>query len=821
MHRAGISGLLLAFASVLSSCGGGGSGGSGTESTPPSLIQVARIEIAGGALLSGVGSERQLSALITDSAGHGVSTPLTWTSSAPSAIAVDASGKVHALVPSGSAFISASAGGVSAEAVSVLVTALQAQTTVINDSHIASDPAPVDSAVPYGPGFRFSLQLRGVPTPLPGALILSEGKRSIAGRVVSSSRTGEISDLTLEAVALVDAFPNLELDDSFSPSPASVSVNAELTSFVDIVPTASGEVQIKLKPNAVLIGTKARAAALTTSQSTRVGPFQCEGTPTGLQITMSALEMSASLSNLTFHRRVSGGFVSLSWTGPITVSTNVGSSLNVGAQVSTECLLKFFEIAIPAGPLSAFMRPRAEIGLKMGIKSTLPFASGVKVEAKYDEQMNVNAGVSCLSIICVPNLNLTSIAGTRSTPSTSLELISPTTTRSGVEVTAAAAVAFKAAARFDVRDITLVDFGGVDAGIKLSMKRDSDVEQIRDSNFASGYDLGLFVTGSVLLKAEGNAALWLFDILRMSNVELLTSTHSINAWTSPKGQITTRASPAAAGGPAAYNVTLDASTLKFLGVDGAFEGYNVERVVLYGWNAGNLNSLPVVLAVSLATPGQTNFSFTPNIPADLVSGKVYALVVTKAFGLPFRSLEIASTPILGSNDSDPPFLAELHYFNGGGNDLRSGTGYQTRNYYVYLRCKSGNVIVNCPYHSAQISGTVTSVRQLGSRVDYETATLSTNIGGSNMSDLGQFISDDTNQILTGNIIPLTVNVESVQWVFWPLSNYAISSYGYTDGNVAVHALDGTVVSNLQLRGNNIIVKPCSGIIDLRCFGGWK
>lgn len=193
-------------------CSGGGGGGS---SAPPPPPEPAAVTIApAAALLAGVGQARTLSASVLDLNGVPISSAVTWSSSAPDQVSVDANGKVTGL-QIGSAKIFAQAGTVRSDPVMVMVADPAPGALLLADAQVIAVGPFVGVAAGDLPdvGTQYEVQVRGVsPAPAPGTIVLATEASPVAGRVVSTRVDAGVLVLVLEVVALPDLMRNATID---------------------------------------------------------------------------------------------------------------------------------------------------------------------------------------------------------------------------------------------------------------------------------------------------------------------------------------------------------------------------------------------------------------------------------------------------------------------------------------------------------------------------------------------------------------------------------------------------------------------------------
>lgn len=131
--------LLAAFSLGLFGCGGGSS------SSSSSTVTVAKVTVTPATSSVVVGSTQQFYASAVDANNNSLAAPIGWTSSATNVATVDSNG-VATGVGSGTAQITATAGGVTSNAVTLTVTSRVASVTI----------SPMSSSVPVNGTQQFT-----------------------------------------------------------------------------------------------------------------------------------------------------------------------------------------------------------------------------------------------------------------------------------------------------------------------------------------------------------------------------------------------------------------------------------------------------------------------------------------------------------------------------------------------------------------------------------------------------------------------------------------------------------------------------------------
>ncbi len=370
------SAVLLACltASLLTSCGQGG---------PPAGAPIARLEVnAPVNLLTREAQSAQFGAAAYDALGARVTAPVTWTSSAPDVVSVRADGTVVAGTAIGTAVIVAEAAGVRSAPVTVTTARLQEGVTLVQDEAIVSAPAgdaqPGDGAL----GERFHVTLRGVGV-APGQVLLATGVRPFAGRVVSAEQTADGTLVTLETVAMTDAYRDLQVHHQEHLDSASL---VPLTG-----PGAPERVQ-RHPDGSVTLTYRVAATPSLRAQSTpapsddllpgpfvkkdfNVGPFACSSTlDTLISGDLISIKLDTKL-DVDLVSTISDGHLTAFGAqlgGEIVGTLAGGLDVDLGVQGELKCRATLARLPIPVtGPISAFFSPTVPVGVGMQLDGKL------------------------------------------------------------------------------------------------------------------------------------------------------------------------------------------------------------------------------------------------------------------------------------------------------------------------------------------------------------------------------------------------------------------------------------------------------------------
>ncbi len=366
---------------ALAACGGGGGGGDGGG---PAQVSIA----PAGVFLPGVGQTRTLTATVVDQAGHVSAVPVTWTSSAPSQISVDASGKLTAMAI-GSAQIAAQAGGVWSQPVLVVVAEPAPGALLVTDAQVVSvgDVIGLAAGEFPDPGMQYEVRLQGVsPAPDPGTILLAAELSPVAGRVVSTRTDSGDLVVVLELVTLPELVRNASIDwdldlstFSWSDAPASGAARALSTG-----PRAEGS-------HALLFG--GGDIPLKPFQ-----PFKCSGS-----LNLDAFKVTHTFTptanlHLLYAAGVTDGLPAgearVELTGTFSLDGLVKIALTADLGGTADCTVQQLTVLPVTGWFARILAPAVKVGL--GLKASADLKAAVaELDLKGKAGLSFSMGISC------------------------------------------------------------------------------------------------------------------------------------------------------------------------------------------------------------------------------------------------------------------------------------------------------------------------------------------------------------------------------------------------------------------------------------------
>ena len=168
--------------------------------TTPATPQIAFTSDR-GVVLPGAGSTYQFKASV-QTGGSVAPAAVTWTSSAPGAVSIDATGKATALLAIGSATITASSGTYDPQTATVIIAAPGPQTVLVASTDVLS-------ASDTGAALAKNAVTASI---APGTIVVSGDKGGLLHRVLTAQSGGSTVMLTTTPASLPQAFPNMRVD---------------------------------------------------------------------------------------------------------------------------------------------------------------------------------------------------------------------------------------------------------------------------------------------------------------------------------------------------------------------------------------------------------------------------------------------------------------------------------------------------------------------------------------------------------------------------------------------------------------------------------
>jgi hypothetical protein len=514
-------------------------------------------------LLPGSGESAQLTAQILDPQGSPLPGTITWRSSAPDRVSVDATGKVTAAAI-GSAQIFAESGGLRSAPTLAFVASPAAGALLLTDDQVVSVGQPLNLPPGEAPGVgtEYEVTLTGVTAPSTGTVILGAETAPVAGTVVSTRQESGQTVVTVAIAPLYQLFTDYD-----------IALSIDLSVFPAVaVPTGSS----RLSPSATWNAERRRPpSGAARARDDDLSPFQKFKCDAGAEAHLASTSVTLGLENeLTLVLDDRPGYSKHALEGSLALSGNAAIKLDAGFEASVDCRAQG-QIKLPVtGWFSVIAMPAVRAGLGAGIKGELKVAEG---ELGVTGKVGVSgvAGWECgeVSAAC---RSLDAM-----TPLNELKTKSEIPTVNGMH--ALISGQFYALAGLDVSLLAgLANAEIVEArlGPEQTFDLAFEKDQAARADYASSYDLkvkGVIEPGSALKKA-------IKMVINDEGVGVTFKAETTQPVSeSPKGTLSLSKALVGAGQAVDFTVALDQSTTEYKLI-----GHNVKDVELYRKAEGEL-----------------------------------------------------------------------------------------------------------------------------------------------------------------------------------------------------------------------------------------
>jgi len=377
-------GWLVGAAVLLAGCGGGGGGGGGGGSDN----QVARLEFdRPSALMTAPGEERQLSVRTVNASGEQIDAAVTWNSSRPEQVSVDASGKVRAVTPIGSAMIFAEAGGVRSAPAFIATVELKPGTLLLRDIDVVQvAPPPTGGSFP-GPGTQYDIWIAGAQAPAVGTIVIAAETAKVSGRVVEAEVEPNRVRVRLERLAVPDLLARYDVNWVIDLAPYDIVIDSppsgarQQTQGARNRPLAAGAGAVpewKIPAN----GEESPCSA-SVEAKLKAKPLQVKiaGSPT--------LEAISS----KFDDSLPPGRLRVALVGDFYIETSVGLTAEAGIEGEAKCELKG-HIPLPFLPVPLNVILKVPVGIGVAVKGTVEIVS-IDIGFSGKNGANLEMGIDC------------------------------------------------------------------------------------------------------------------------------------------------------------------------------------------------------------------------------------------------------------------------------------------------------------------------------------------------------------------------------------------------------------------------------------------
>jgi len=479
---------------------------------------------------------------------------------------------------------------------------------LLRDDQIIGLPTAITPGAPFGPGFRYKVEVSGGVSAPVGAILLSTGAKSVAGRVVSVENTS----ITVEQVTLAEALPRLDIRQK-----------------LDLTKASSGDPGVR--PQSRTPGLRPLA-----EKEFKIGTLDCkvEGSLGSLEFNKKDYELSP-LQDLTYDIAWNDTEKTIVVSGQPKVTFELEAVVKgqIEGKVGCKAMLKDYVIPLP-GPLGIFLGAAVPVGIgfDVGAKAVVTEAG---VNFKGDASAKLSFGFRCLSGAC------TSVNEAESSGNLTPKWIPPqfdlADTRFEPEAQVFAWAMLEGGARFS----STLRFDAIEAqaGFKLGGSFASEAAQAKAADYASSYKLGF--VASVGPAGAAETFLRLVEVA----VALLQFEMEIPLGDSPVGA-SLKGSPGSfkTGDTVTFALALDPMKAKF-----PLVGYNVESVRVYRKDVRPDGSVSLILANEAQPQGeQVDFQIPWVATLDgSVGSNFVAFVKTKLLDLRLEAATSTSFELSG------------------------------------------------------------------------------------------------------------------------------------------------------------------------------
>jgi len=575
-------------------------------------------------LLPATGQSAQLKAQLLDPQGAPTTGTVTWTSSAPGKVSVDAAGRLVANAI-GSAQIFAAAAGVRSTPTLVFVAQPQSGALLVTDAQVVSVGPPLGLAAGEVPGVgtQFEVTLKGVTAPAPGTVVLAAETAPVAGKVVTTRQDAGGLVVRLAIAPLYQLFSAydiaLDLDLSALPFEAVPDRAARSTRPSGSTLSASWNAGRSDKPHG-----PAAAPAFDV-----LAPFRAFDCDASLKPQLLGAPIQLSLENrLTLVLNDRPGYSKHALEGSAALVGNAGLKLKAGFKASGRCDAQV-QLRLPIfGWFSLLVMPGVRLGLGAELEGEILLVQGeLGVEGKIG--FSPVLGWEC---------------GGATPPCRSLDVLAPLNefkTKSKIpsdkDPQAKVSAQFYLLAGLDA----VIGGGLANAGIleaRVGPKQSFDMawedDQAARTDYAASYDLnleGVVEPGPALKKA-------IEAVINDAGTEVnFKAEFSTSLSESPKGSLSLSKALVRPGAAVDFTVQLTPSTVNY-----KLLGYNVTGVELYRKRDGE-SKFTQWKSMPITASNQDRFTYSW-VPVEADAGK-YEFAAFVNTQIPTPLLEIAPNSI--------------------------------------------------------------------------------------------------------------------------------------------------------------------------------
>jgi hypothetical protein len=567
---------------------------------------------------TGTGQSASLTAQLRDPQGSlSTGSPVTWVSSAPEKVSVDANGRLVA-VAIGSAQIVAESAGVRSAPTLVFVAQPKAGTVLVSDAQVVAVGAPLGLSAGQAPGLgtQYEVTLKDVATPALGTIVLAAESAPVVGKVVATRQDAAGLVVTLALAPMYQVF------DAYD-----IRLNIELSAFpLEAVAERPVAAQGPLWPRGQVDRVRALDRARTLEEFEPFRAWRCDA-----RIKPKLLDAPIQLSLENSLRLViesTPGHAKQALEGSLSIVGSAGLKLAAAFQATGRCDAQG-QVKLPVlGWASWLVMPGVRVGIGAELDGKVKLVNA-ELSVRGTVGLSGTLGWECGGTTsgCAGLNTLTAIKDLKTT----------STFPSGANDQMEAEIS---AHFYAIAGIDAVIFGGIynaeiveaRVGPKQSFKLAFEEDQAARADYASGYDLkldGVIEPGSALQKAIEKF------IGDDSTTVSFSADFSADLSESPKGTLAISMPRAAPGQAVDFTVDITAKTESYW-----LLGYNVEGVELYRKRDDESKFTPWK-SMDLIGSNRATYRWTP-LEADAGRYEFAAFVNTK---LVTPLLEIAPNSI--------------------------------------------------------------------------------------------------------------------------------------------------------------------------------
>ena len=551
-----VTGVAVGTASITASSGGVTSNEVTVTATLTSGATNRVVIDKASVLLPGSGESAQLTAQILDPNGAPVPGTVTWSSSAPDRVSVDATGRVES-VAIGSAQIFAEGGGFKSAPTLATVAEPQSGALLVTDAQVVSVGPPLGLPPGEAPGVgtEYEVTLSGVTAPAPGTVVLAAETAPVAGKVVSARQESGGVVVTLALAPIYELFSDYD-----------VVLDIDLSAFpAEALPASGARISPAATWNAEGRGqSRGLRAARAFDELEPFKAFECTA---NIKAKLAGEAIQLTLENkLTLVLEDRPGYSKHALEGSMALVGSASLKLKAGFTATGDCKAQA-QIKLPVtGWLSVIAMPAVRVGLGAGLEGEILLVQGeLGVEGKVGVSPVVgwecHGGTPCRALDSIsPVQDLKTKSSFPSENDMQAKISAQFYVLAGLDLSLLAG-----AANAEILEAKL----GPEQSFDLAFEED----QIARADYASAYDLklkGVVEPGGALKKAIEMA-------IDDDGVGVtFKAEFSTDLSESPKGSLSANKARVRPAEAAIFTVDLTQTTLEYF-----LLGYNVTGVELY------------------------------------------------------------------------------------------------------------------------------------------------------------------------------------------------------------------------------------------------